>query len=198
MNDTLMRVKNAATLELVPDRTARRVIAVTAFVVATALAAHVRVPIPMTPVPLTLQTVFVLLSGALLGARLGAVSQLAYLGLGVAGLPVFAGGALGLAYLLGPTGGYLLAFPAAAFLVGALARPGQRRGPVEAVRLLTALAAGSLLILASGAAWLTALTGDLAGAVALGIMPFLFGDVIKVSLAALIAWRGRRRTLGLL
>lgn len=198
MNDTLIRIRNAATVELVPGRTARRVIAVTAFVVATALAAQVRVPIPLTPVPLTLQTVLVLLSGALLGARLGAVSQLAYLGLGVAGVPVFAGGAFGLAYLLGPTGGYLLAFPAAAFLVGTLARPGQRRGMVDALRLVAALAAGSLVILVSGAAWLTALTGDLAGAVTLGIMPFLMGDVIKVSLAALIAWRGRRRTLGLL
>jgi biotin transport system substrate-specific component len=198
MNQSLMRIRNVATLELVPDRTARRVIAVTAFVVATALAAQIRVPIPMTPVPLTLQTMLVLLSGALLGARLGAATQLAYLGMGIAGLPVFAGGAFGLAYLLGPTGGYLLAFPAAAFVVGALARPGERRGLLDGVRLVAALAAGSLLILASGAAWLTALTGDLAGAITLGVMPFLFGDVIKVSLAALIAWRGRRRTLGLL
>lgn len=198
MNHSLMRIRNVATLELVPDRTARRVIAVTAFVVATALAAQVRVPIPMTPVPLTLQTMLVLLSGALLGARLGAASQLAYLALGIAGAPVFAGGAFGLAYLLGPTGGYLLAFPAAAFVVGALARPGEGRGMLDALRLVAALAAGSLVMLVSGAAWLAALTGDLAGAVVLGIMPFLMGDVIKVSLAALIAWRGRRRTLGLL
>jgi biotin transport system substrate-specific component len=198
MNNTLVRIRQVATLELVPDRTTRRVIAVTAFVLATALAAHVRVPVPFTPVPLTLQTVFVLLAGAMLGPRLGAASMMAYLAMGIGGLPVFAGGAFGLAYLLGPTGGYLLAFPAAAFVAGMLTRGAQRRGAVDAARLWVALLAASLVILVSGAAWLTALTGDLAGAIALGIMPFLVGDVIKVSLAALLAWRGRDRTLGLL
>lgn len=197
MNDTLLRIRNVASLELVPDRTARRVIAVAAFVVATALAAHVRVPVPFTPVPLTLQTMVVLLAGALLGPRLGAASQLTYLAMGIGGLPVFAGG-LGLAYLLGPTGGYLLAFPVAAFVAGLLTRPGARRGMAEAALLVVGLTAASLIILVSGAAWLTTLTGDLAGAIALGILPFLVGDVIKVALAALIAWRVRRRTLGLI
>jgi len=197
MNDTLLRIRNVATLELVPDRTARRVIAVTAFVVATALAAQIRVPVPFTPVPLTLQTMVVLLAGVLLGPRLGAASQLTYLAMGIGGLPVFAGGQLGLAYLLGPTGGFLLAFPAAAFLAGLITRPGARRGLGDAVLLVVGLAAASLLILLSGAAWLTTLTGDLAGAIALGVVPFLIGDAIKVALAALIAWRLRRRTLGL-
>lgn len=197
-NATLVRIRQVATLELVPDRTTRRVIAVTAFVLATALAAQVRVPVPMTPVPVTLQTMFVLLAGAMLGPRLGAASMLAYLGMGVGGLPVFAGGAFGLAYLLGPTGGYLLAFPAAAFVAGVLTRGAQRRGVLDAARLWLAIMAASMVILVSGAAWLAALTGDFAGAIALGIMPFLVGEVFKGSLATLIAWRGRDRTLGLL
>jgi biotin transport system substrate-specific component len=201
MNDTILRLREAATqaavIELIPSRTARRVLAIAAFALATALAAHVRVPIPFTPVPLTLQTMFVVLAGALLGPRLGAASMLTYLGMGVAGLPVFAGG-MGLAYLLGPTGGYLLAFPVAAFVAGVITRPGIGRGPVAALRLVVGLAAAALLILVSGAAWLTTLTGDLAGAIALGVAPFVFGEAIKVSLAALIAWRGRDRTLGLL
>jgi biotin transport system substrate-specific component len=197
MNDTLLRIRNMDAAELVPDRTARRVIAVAAFALATAVAAHVRVPMPLTPVPLTLQTMFVILSGVMLGPRLGAASQLAYLGMGIAGLPVFAAG-IGMAALVGPTGGYLLAFPAAAFVAGSLARPGGGRGVMGALRLTVGLAAASLLILVSGAAWLGVLTGDVAGAVALGLVPFLVGDAIKVLLAALIAWRGRDRTLGLL
>jgi biotin transport system substrate-specific component len=197
MNDTLLRIRNVAIQDLVPDRTARRVMAVAAFALATALAAHVRVPVPFTPVPMTLQTMVVVLSGALLGARLGAAAQLTYLGMGVAGLPVFATGA-GAAYLFGPTGGYLLAFPAAALLAGVLTRPGTRRDLVVAVRLVVGLAVASLLILVSGAAWLTVLAGDPAGAIALGILPFLLGDAIKVALAALIAWRGRERALRLL
>jgi biotin transport system substrate-specific component len=201
MNDTILRLRDAAThaatVELVPDRTARRVIAVAAFALATAFAAYVRVPVPFTPVPLTLQTMFVVLAGAMLGPRLGAASMLTYLGMGIAGLPVFAGG-MGLAYLFGPTGGYLLAFPVAAFVAGVITRPAVGRGAVAAIRLVVGLAAAAMLILVSGAAWLTALTGDLAGAVALGIAPFLVGEAIKVSLAALIAWRGRDRTLGLL
>lgn len=201
MNDTLLRIRDAAaqaaTLELVPDRTTRRVLAVAAFALATAFAAHVRVPLPFTMIPLTLQTLFVVLAGAMLGPRLGAAAMLTYLGMGIAGLPVFAGG-FGLAYLLGPTGGYLLAFPVAALLAGVLTRPSSARGPLEAFRLVLGLAAAALVILVSGAAWLAFLTGDLAGAIALGVAPFLLGEAIKVSLAALIAWRGRGRTLGLL
>jgi biotin transport system substrate-specific component len=197
MNDTLLRIRNVATAELVPDRTARRVMAVAAFALATALAAYVRVPVPFSPVPITLQTMVVILSGVMLGPRLGAASQLAYLAMGIAGLPVFAAG-IGVAALFGHTGGYLLAFPAAAFVAGTLARPGRRRGWFDGLRLVAGLAFASLLILVSGAAWLSVLTGDLARAVALGIVPFLAGDLVKVSLAALIAWRGRDRTLGLL
>ncbi|MDQ3557294.1 MAG: biotin transporter BioY, partial [Gemmatimonadota bacterium] len=102
-----------------PSRTARRVVAVALAAAATTVAAKLAVPLPGTPVPFTLQPLVVLLAGALLGARLGAASQTLYLLAGAAGLPIFAAGG-GVAYLFGPTGGYLLAYPAAAFLVGAM------------------------------------------------------------------------------
>jgi biotin transport system substrate-specific component len=198
MNDTILRIRQVATLEVIPDRTTRRVVAVAAFVIAMALAAHVRVPVPFTPVPLTLQTMFVFLAGALMGPWLGGSAMITYLTVGAVGLPVFAGGQFGLAYLFGPTGGYLLAFPAAAVVAGYLARPGTRRGLLDAARVWVGFAAAAMVILASGAAWLAVLTGDLAGAVALGIAPFVAGEAIKVTLATLVAWRGRDRTLGLL
>jgi biotin transport system substrate-specific component len=195
MHDTMARIRTVATVELVPDRTARRVIAVAAFAIATALGAHVAVP--LTPVPVTLQTLFVVLAGAMLGPKLGAASQLAYLGMGIAGLPVFAGG-FGLAYLVGPTGGYLLAFPATAFVAGMVARRVSGRGIVGAALLFVGLFLASLVTLGGGTAWLAILTGDPATAVALGFLPFLAGDVLKVGLATLLAWRARGRVHRLL
>jgi biotin transport system substrate-specific component len=194
MQNTLLRIRETATLELVPDRNARRVLAVAAFAVATALGAHVAVP--LTPVPITLQTLFVILAGAMLGPSLGAASQLLYLGMGIAGVPVFAAG-FGLAYLAGPTGGYLLAYPVTAFVAGVVTRKAPKTGP-GLVLLFVGLLLASFIILGSGTAWLAVLTGDVGRAVALGLMPFLVGDVLKVGLATLIAWRGRERTLDLL
>ena len=198
MNQAIARARQAATVEVVGTRNARRVIAVAAFAIATALGAQVWVPLPFTPVPMTLQTLFVVLAGALLGPRLGAASQLAYLGMGAVGLPVFAGAGLGAAHLLGPTGGYLLAFPVTAYVAGLVARPSGRRGLRELARLAVGLFGASLVVLVGGTAWLAALTGDLAAAVAMGLVPFLLGDIVKVGLAALIAWRGRHRALELL
>jgi biotin transport system substrate-specific component len=197
MNDAILRMRRAATVEVVPSRTARRVLAVLAFAIATALAAQVRVPLPFTPIPMTLQTLFVLAAGALLGPKLGAASQLAYLGAGAAGLPVFAAGG-GFAYLLGPTGGYLLAFPVAAFLAGVVTDRFRSPGIGGLLTLFVALFLVSLVILLGGGAWLATLNGDPLVGVALGIVPFLAGDLVKVALAALLAWRGRDRTLGLL
>lgn len=198
MNDTIVRAKQVATIEVVGNRNVRRAIAVAAFAIATALGAQVFVPLPLTPVPMTLQTLFVVLAGALLGPRLGAASQVAYLGMGIAGLPVFYGGGFGLAHLLGPTGGYLLAFPVTAWVAGVVAPPSGRRDLTELGRLFVGLLAASLVILAGGAAWLAVLSGDASGALTLGLVPFLLGDLVKVGLAALIAWRGRDRALELL
>ncbi|MGH2625156.1 MAG: biotin transporter BioY [Anaerolineales bacterium] len=159
-----------------------------------ALCSQVEFHLPGNPVPITGQTFAVLLAGALLGPRLGALAMLAYLTQGALGLPVFAGGAGGAARLLGPTGGYLIGFVAAAALVGWLAERGWDRTP-----WLTAGAMflGNLVIYALGVTRLAAFVGS-DQAVALGVLPFLPGDLIKVALATGLlpsAWKllgGRR------
>jgi len=159
----------------------RSFVLVVGFSLLTALAAQLVVPLPFTPVPLTGQSFAVLLTGALLGPRLGALAMLAYLAEGALGLPFFRAGAGGVAHLSGATAGYLFAFPAAAYVTGLLAERGWDR------RFLTAAAAmalGSLVILAGGWAWLTFLTGDAVGAFKLGVGWFIVGDLIKIALAA--------------
>jgi biotin transport system substrate-specific component len=130
---------------------------------------------------LTGQTFAVLLTGALLGPRLGALAMLAYLSEGAAGLPFFRGGAGGAGHFAGATAGYLLAFPAAAYVTGRLAERGWDRRFVTAA---LAMALGSLVILACGWAWLALMFKGGAEAFRLGVAPFLPGDVVKVALAA--------------
>jgi len=154
---------------------------VVAFSLFVALAAQVVIPLPWTPVPLTGQTFAVLLTGALLGPRLGALAMVAYLAEGAAGLPFFRGGAGGVGHLMGPTAGYLFAFPAAAYVTGALAERGWDRHFVTAA---AAMALGSLVILAGGWAWLAVMTGDALKAFQLGVGWFIVGDVVKIALAA--------------
>ncbi len=148
-----------------------------AFSVFVALTAKVQ--IPLWPVPITLQTLAVLFTGAVLGSRRGALALLLYLAEGAVGLPVFAGGA-GLAYMLGPTGGYLISYPIAAGVVGLLAERGWDRRP-----LWTALAMvlGNLVIYALGVTWLAVLLGDPGTAMVQGMLVFIVGDLIKVALA---------------
>ena len=165
---------------LVPSRTARRVIGVVALAAATAVGARISVLIPGTPVPFTFQPLFVILAGVLLGSRLGAASQALYLAAGIAGLPVFVAGG-GAAYLLGPTGGYLMAYPLAAWLAGS----GVRRGTG---RLLAGLLAALAAIYVGGLAWL-AIVGNVTTAVALGVAPFLLADLVKVGIAAAVSRR---------
>jgi biotin transport system substrate-specific component len=143
-------------------------------------AAQIAVPLPGTPVPMTLQPLAVLLVGGLLGARLGAASMVLYLALGIAGLPVFTPTVplLGIARLVGPTGGYLLAYPVAAFAVGAVARDGK-----SWTRVALAVAAGLALIHLGGLAQLLILTGSLQAAARFGTLPFLLGDLGKLVLA---------------
>lgn len=154
----------------------------------TALAAQIALPLPWTPVPITGQTFAVLLSGAVLGARRAFVAQLLYLAEGAIGLPVFAGGASGAHILVGPTAGYLAAFPFAAALTGALAARGWDR---RFVTMAAAMLLGSSVIFALGALNLARFIP--AGQVlASGVLPFIPGDLIKTTLAALAfpaAWR---------
>src|SRR2546421_10895498 len=162
--------------------TRRRSVAVLLGAALVAVAAQLALPLPGTPVPVTLQPLAVLLVGGLLGPSLGAASMILYLALGAAGLPVFTPcGLPGLARLVGPTGGYLLAYPVAAFAVGKIAGDGRR-----VARLALAAAAGLVLIHLGGLAQLAILTGSGSGAVRLGTLPFLAGDLVKLVIAVLL------------
>jgi biotin transport system substrate-specific component len=164
----------------------------------TAAAAQISVHLPFTPVPLTLQPMVVLVGAAALGARLGASSQVLYLLLGIAGLPVFAASPIlpqGVGRLLGPTGGYLLAYPAAAFVTGWLAERGFDRRYLSSV---AAMLAGLATLFAGGVSWLAWFAGGpegpagLQGALVTGLYPFIVVDLVKLCAASLIlpgVWR---------
>ncbi|HET6203598.1 MAG TPA: biotin transporter BioY [Planctomycetota bacterium] len=164
-------------------RSAAAVLAATG---ALALAGQLRIPLPWTPVPATLQTFVLFFAAALLGPGRGAAAPTLLWAGGAAGLPLFQGGAAGLAYSLGPTGGYLLAWiPAAAIVGAAAARSGRT--------LALAMAGASLLVLAVGTIWLAAITGTaLATAATAGFLPFLPADAVKVA----AAWCGTRAFRG--
>lgn len=172
-------------------RTAGIVLAGSAFV---AVCAHIVLPLNFTPVPLTLQTFAVLVLGLLLGPRLAAGTLAAYLVEGALGLPVFSPAPVivgGVAHLLGPTGGYLLATPAAAAVVAWLwRRAGMNRG--FGMATLSA-AAGTLLMLGCGGLWLAALTHAPAQTIlTLGVIPFLPGEALKIAAAAGVTFGYRR------
>ena len=165
---------------LAPLDWTRSVSLVFAFSLLTALAAQVVIPIG--PVPITGQTFAVLLTGALLGSRLGAMAMIVYLIEGASGLPFFYGGHGSIAHLLGPTGGYLVAFPAAAFITGAFAENGWDKHFATAV---VAMAIGSIVILLAGLAWFSLLmhTSPFV-AFQVSVLKFIPGDIIKILLAA--------------
>jgi biotin transport system substrate-specific component len=170
----------------------------------TSAAAQISVPLPFTQVPFTFQPMVVLLGGLALGSRLGLASQTLYLLAGIAGLPAFAASATlppGALRLLGPTGGYLMAYPIAAFVVGYLAERGFDRRYLTSV---LAMLAGLLVIYACGAAWLglfargaTAVPVGLYTALVTGVYPFIAADLVKLLAAAGILpgfWRLLGRT----
>ncbi len=175
--------------------TATRVASVLLLTVMTAAAAQVSVPLPFTPVPFTLQPMVVLLGGAVLGSRLGMSAQVLYLLAGIAGLPVFAASAVlpqGVLRLLGPTGGYLMSYPFAAFLTGLLAERGFDRRYLTSV---VAMAAGLLVVFACGVVWLAFWARPAAGldaALRTGLYPFIPADIFKILIAAAVMpalWR---------
>jgi len=144
-----------------------------------------KVQVPLWPVPMTMQTFLVLLIGAAFGPRLGPATVALYLAAGAIGLPVFAGTperGIGIAYMLGPTGGYLAGFVVGAALLGWLAERGFDR---TVWRTLAAMTAGQAVIYLCGAAWLSAYVG-LSKAVTAGVLPFLPGAVLKIGLAAAV------------
>lgn len=172
-------------LTFTPAAVVRRSAALLAGALVVGLAAQVALPLPGTPVPFTLQVPAVLMAGVLLGPRMGAASMVLYLALGVMGLPVFAPvGPAGLARLLGPTGGYLLAYPLAAAVAGQLSG-----GGTSWRALAGGLLAGLAAIHVGGVAQLAVLSGSLEQAVLLGSRPFLGLDLVKLLLLALVLRR---------
>lgn len=181
------------------SRTSRQTAAlalIVSFSLLTALCAQIRIPLGFTPVPITGQTFAVLLSGAVLGSRMGAASQLLYVVMGAAGLPFYAGGTGGWEAATGATMGYLIGFTAAAYAVGYLAEQRQDRRFATSVG---AFLTGNLVIYALGVPWLMyTQSWGLADGVARGLAPFIIGDTIKILLAAAAmpaAWKlaGERR-----
>lgn len=148
-----------------------------------------QIVIPLQPVPITGQTFGVLLIGAALGSKRGAAAMLAYIAEGALGLPFFAGGVSGLAILTGTTAGYLVGFVVAAYVIGLLAE----RGLERSIRTsLVPFFVGTVIIYIFGVSWLAIVLGDFGKAVALGLTPFLVGDVIKLIAAAIVlplAWK---------
>jgi biotin transport system substrate-specific component len=154
-----------------------------------AILAQVKIPLPFTPVPLTGQTFAVLLVAAALGSKRGAASMAFYIALGAFGLPVFAGGAAGMAYLSGATLGYLIGFVLAAYVIGLLAERGLERNIRTSV---LPFLVGTVIIYACGVSWLAVLLGNFSKAITAGLLPFVVGDIIKLVAAALAlpaAWK---------
>ena len=163
------------------------------FSVLTAIGAWISIPLPITPVPFTLQVFFVLLSGAVLGGRLGALAQTIYLLLGLIGLPVFAGGGSGPGVLVGPTGGYLLGFVVAAYLTGKISE-GKRFSCLIRMILGTLSGLVAIYLLGEIGLWMW-LRSTLSVLLMFGVIPFLPADVIKALMAAYIASRRQMRQL---
>ncbi|MBA4397198.1 MAG: BioY family transporter [Syntrophus sp. (in: bacteria)] len=168
-------------------RTLRGMVYASMFGALTAVGAYIMIPLP--PVPITMQTLFVSLAGALLGGTLGALSQVVYILLGVIGLPVFAGGKAGAGVLLGPTGGYLIGFVVGAWVIGKLTAIRRKPGFIW---LVCAMSIGIALVYIFGIIQLMIVAKlDFSRAIAVGLLPPLPGDILKIIIAALIALKIR-------
>ena len=155
-----------------------------ASLLAALMAAGAYLAIPIGPVPIVMQNMFVFLAALLLGARWGLSSVAVYLLAGACGLPVFAGGMGGIGRIIGPTGGYLVGYLPAVFLAGFISEKGGGRIVVDVLAMIC----GTLVLYACGVSWLKILTGmDWLKALAAGMFPFLIGDAVKIAAAALIA-----------
>lgn len=155
----------------------------------TAVGAFIIIPIP--PVPITLQTLFTALSGALLGGRLGALSQVIYVLLGIIGLPVFAGGKAGLGVLFGPTGGYLIGFIAGSYVIGKIIEIKKDAG---IFLIAMAMIIGFLVLYAIGILQLSVVAKlSFVKALSVGMIPFLIGDALKIAVATFVTLKLRNR-----
>lgn len=149
-----------------------------------ALLARLSIPVPFSPVPITGQTLGVLLLGGLLGSRLATLTVLTYIFEGAIGLPVFAGGSLGLLYLLGPTGGYLIGFVPAAYFVGYFSEKGWNTKISSSILAMTL---GTAIIFVFGVSWIS-ITAGITKAITIGLVPYLPGAVVKILLAVILLY----------
>lgn len=149
-----------------------------------AVGAFIRIPVLISPVPITLQVLFIFLAGAMLGARWGSMSVMIYLLLGIIGLPVFSGGSSGVGVLLGPTGGYLMGFALAAFVIGTLT---DKWGTSSLLRNALFMSAGLLVIYLLGAAYMAHVARiSVESAILVGVVPFIPGDLLKLAFSSVI------------
>jgi biotin transport system substrate-specific component len=183
-----MRLSAAVLTRPLSNALLRQILLVLAGSLAIAASARVSIPLPFSPVPITLQTAVVVLVGATLGARAGAVAVLAYLAEGATGLPIFSNNQGGPAVLLGPTGGYLAGFVLSACVAGFLVERGWGRG---AVRPLVAFLLAGIATYLLGVPRLAAFVG-VEKAIPLGLLPFLPGDLVKFVAAAAVWAAGSR------
>lgn len=171
---------------LIPERSLPNRIVNTAIILCAswiiAVSAQITILLPFSPVPITAQTLAVLLTGFILGKKLGTASVAAYLAQGAAGLPLFAGGKSGLAALFGPTGGYLFGFLAAVYVVGMLIELKFKRSFYQAIIVLII---GNIVIYAFGLVWLARFVGE-SQVLQLGLYPFLIGDLLKILLGIVL------------
>jgi len=176
-------IKHFLDMRITLPKSLLKVMGVGIFVALTAIGAYIRVPLFFTPVPLTMQTFFVLLSGAILKKKYGSISQSLYVVLGVVGLPIFAGGVSGLGVILGPTGGYLISFILASFILGTLLE----KSEYSLSQLIILFTSVMLFILTLGSLWIMIfLRVSMGQAFILGFVPFLIGGILKSLLAATI------------
>ena len=171
---------------LIPERSLSNRVVNIAIIMGTswivAISAQITINLPFSPVPITGQTLAVLLAGLFLGKNLGAASFAAYLAQGAAGLPFFAGGKYGLATLFGPTGGYLFGFLAAAYIVGMLSELRYQRSLFQAS---STIIVGNVIIYIFGLVWLARFVGE-SQVLQVGLYPFLIGDLLKILLGIVL------------
>jgi len=166
---------------LMSENKIRNIVYASLLAALTAVGAYISIPIPVSPVPIVLQNFFILLAGLLLGSRMGVMSVLLYLIIGALGVPVFAGGTGGFAHFLAPSGGYLIGYVPAVFVVGLIAE----RGTSSFLKDIIAAAVGALIVYAAGVPFLKVVASfTWQKAIISGVVPFLIGDALKIVGAA--------------
>lgn len=181
--------------DIIISRSFCRIFCVVSFILLTSFGAFVRIPLAFSPVPITLQTLFVLLSGALLGSKFGFITQASYILLGMLGLPIFTGAGSGIAYFLGPTGGYLVGFVLVSFWIGRIVKKTSDNFLLN----LAIFCLASLLILCFGVLWLKLLFGySFSKLLLIGFIPFVPGDILKALIATVLYLRLKSRAQAIL